>query len=236
MSVNAVLFDFDNTFYPYSPCNRAGKDAAFETARELGYDLDREAFEECYRTGRRETKREVPGTAAAHGRVLYFKRALEERTGRPQPADALALADAYWEAYIDAIDLVPGVEGTLGTLNERGIDVGVVTNLTTRVQLEKLATLGLDSEIDLLLTSEETGREKPGSATFTLALSRLERRPSETVMVGDNVETDIVGGNAVGLETVLFDADAPDGDESLDGHRAPDHRIDAFDELLEVVL
>ncbi|SER10185.1 HAD family hydrolase [Natrinema salaciae] len=236
MSINAVLFDFDDTFYPYSPCNEAGKDAARETALELGYDFDRESFEAFYQAGRRATKRETPGTAASHERFLYFKRALERRVGRPKPADALALGDAYWEAYIDEIALYPGVEGTLETLRGNGIDVAVVTNLTTRIQLEKLAALELEPVIDLLLTSEETGREKPGSVMFTVPLSRLDRRPSEAVMVGDDVEADVAGANAVGLETVLFDADGDSDDEALEGHRRPDHRIDAFADLQEVVL
>ncbi|WP_265108348.1 HAD family hydrolase [Halosolutus halophilus] len=233
MTANAVLFDFDDTFYPYPPCNRAGKDAARETALELGYEFDTESFEAFYQTGRRNVKREVPGTAASHERYLYFKAAIEEHTGTAKPDDALALGNAYWNAYFEAMELFPGVEDTLAALREAGIDVAIVTNLTTRIQLEKLDRLGLGPDIDLLLTSEETGREKPGAVMFTLPLVRLDRRASETVMVGDDVAADVVGANAVGLETVLFNADP---DDPLEGQREPDHRIDAFAELTEVVL
>ncbi|AGB30705.1 HAD-superfamily hydrolase [Natrinema pellirubrum DSM 15624] len=236
MRAKAVLFDFDNTLYPYAPCNRAGKDAARAAARELGYEFDRGGFEAFYQTGRRAIKREVPGTAASHDRYLYFKRALERHTGRPKPTEALALGEAYWRAYIDAMELLPDVEATLESLRDRGIDVGVVTNFTARTQLEKLEAVGLGDDLDLLVTSEETGREKPGSVMFTLALSRLDRRPSEAVMVGDNVEADIVGANAVGLETVLFSADGDDPDGPLEGDREPDHRIDSVAALPEVVL
>jgi putative hydrolase of the HAD superfamily len=120
-----------------------------------------------------------------------------------------------------------------------GIDVAVLTNLTTRVQLEKLAALGLEDRIDLLLTSEETGREKPGSVMFTLPLSRLDPHTAEAVMVGDDVEAGVAAGNAVRLETVLFD---PDGDSNADrdgkalkGNRRPDHSIDSFPALTEVL-
>ena len=231
----AVCFDLDDTLYPYPPCNRAGKAAAFDAARERGYEFDRDAFDSLYEAGRREVKREVPGTAASHERYLYFKRGLERYAGTATPADAKAIGDAFWEGYLEAMSLHPGVEETLGELRERGIDVAVVTNLTTRIQLAKLERLGLDEEIDLLLTSEETGREKPGSVMFTLPLARLDARASEAVMVGDNVDADIAGANAVGLETVLFD---PRGEveESLSGERAPDHRIDEFADLTEVVV
>ncbi|MFC4543232.1 HAD family hydrolase [Halosolutus amylolyticus] len=233
MTTKAVLFDLDDTLYPYPPCKEAGIDAARETARELGYEFDRESFDEFYQRGRREVKRELSGTAATHERFLYFKRALEQRTGEPNPGDALALGEAFWSAYVDEMELFPGVEETLATLQAAGLDVAIVTNLTTRIQLEKVDRLGLEPDIDLLLTSEETGREKPGSVMFTLPLARLDRRASEAVMVGDDARADVVGANAVGLETVLFNADP---DDPLEGRRKPDHRIDAFEELTEVVL
>ncbi|WP_121741263.1 HAD family hydrolase [Natronorubrum halophilum] len=237
MTITTVLFDLDDTLYPYPPCKEAGMDAARATARDRGYDFDREAFEEFYRTGRREVKRELVGTAATHERFLYFKRALEERTGEPRAGDALALGEAFWEGYVDEMALFPNVEETLETLQDAGVDVAIVTNLTTRIQLEKIDRLGLEPYIDLLLTSEETGREKPGSVMFALPLARLESRPSEAVMVGDNVEADVVGGNAAGLETVLFNGGDGDGaDVDLEGRRAPDHRMDAFGDLTEVVL
>ena len=240
MTASAVFFDLDNTLYPYPPCNRAGREAALDAARERGYEFDREAFEEFYQTGRREVKREIPGTAASHERVLYFKHALEDYTGAPQPGDALALGEAYWEGYFEAMTLLPDAAETLAALQDRGLDVAIVTNLTTRVQLEKLDRLGITEYVDLLLTSEETGREKPGSVMFTLPLARLDLRASETVMVGDSVSSDVVGANAVGLETVLFDAAVASGEaepaaDSLEGRREPDHRIDALGELTEVI-
>jgi HAD superfamily hydrolase (TIGR01549 family) len=233
MTANAVLFDLDDTLYPYAPCRDAGLEAARETALELGYDLDPDEFDDFYQAGRREVKRELSGTAATHERFIYFKRAVEEHTGEPRAGDALALGDAFWETYVDEMALFPGVEETLETLRANGIGVAITTNLTTRIQLAKVEKLGVEPYIDVLLTSEETGREKPGSVMFTLPLARFDCRPSKAVMVGDNVDADIVGANAVGLETVLWNADP---DEPLEGRRKPDHRINEFRALTELVL
>ncbi|NIB99593.1 HAD family hydrolase [Halobacterium sp. R2-5] len=232
MRYEAVFFDLDNTLYSYPECNEAGKAAALREARELDYDLSREAFDDLYTAGRREVKRELAGTASSHERFLYFKRALEIHTGTHQSRDALALGDAYWDAYVEEMTLFDGVRETLADLRDAGVDVAIVSNLTTRIQLAKIDALGIGPDVDLVLTSEETGREKPASDMFTLPLAKLDRRPSETVMVGDDVDTDIEGGNAVGLTTVLFNGDAGDAT----GHRRPDHQIDAFREVLEVVL
>ncbi|MGB9965524.1 HAD family hydrolase [Halobacterium hubeiense] len=232
MSYEAVFFDLDDTLYSYPECNEAGKAAAFREARELGYDVSRGEFDDLYMEGRREVKRELAGTASAHERFLYFKRALEIHTGTHQSRDALALGEAYWGTYVEEMELFDGVRETLAELRQAGVDVAVVSNLTTRIQMEKIDELGLEEYVDLVLTSEETGREKPASDMFTLPLAKLDRRPSETVMVGDDVEADVEGGNAVGLTTVLFNGEA-DGET---GHRRPDHQIDAFSTVLEVVL
>ncbi|MFC7230450.1 HAD family hydrolase [Saliphagus sp. GCM10025308] len=239
MTVDAVLFDFDDTFYPYEPCNGAGKNAAHEAALDRGYDFDDTEFEAFYQSGRRDVKRDLAGTAASHNRLLYFKRALERRTGEPRPSDALALGDAYWEGYLEAMALHSGVRETLSTLREAGVDVGIVTNLTTRIQLRKIERLDLADAIDLLVTSEELGQEKPASAMFTYPLARLECHPSDAVMVGDSIHSDVVGGNAIGLETVLFDAageEPDDSDPSEIDDRIPDHRIDHFGDLTDLLL
>jgi putative hydrolase of the HAD superfamily len=244
MSYEAVCFDLDNTLYPYPPCNEAGKRAAFAAFRERGYEMDRETFDDLYATARLATKRETGGTAASHNRHLYFQRALRRHAGEHDAATALALGDAYWEGYASEMTLCDGVERVFDALDAAGTDVAVVTNLTARVQLEKLARLGIDDRIDRLVTSEEVGREKPSALPFTTALAAFDCRPSEALMVGDNLGADVGGANAVGMDTALFDAGAVAGDGDADpaaaddrrGIREPDYRPDAFADLTEVAL
>lgn len=231
MQVDAVFLDLDDTLYPYDPCNTAGKEAAWETARDRGYDLDRGEFMEFYRAGRAEVKRELAGRAAAHERYLYFKRALEIHTGDHRPRDALALGDAYWDAFLDEIEPFDGMREALEEFHDRGIAIAVLSNLTARIQLEKLALLGVEEQVDLLVTSEELGVEKPASAMFTYPLVELDVSRDRTLMVGDSIEADIEGGNGVGLTTVLFDH----GGETGRGRAAPDHQVSSFAELREVV-
>lgn len=233
MEYEAVFLDLDDTLYPYDPCNDAGKRAAYQAVNELGLDLTRDEFEGFYQEGRRETKRELAGTASAHERFLYFKRAIRHHTGSNDSAAALRLGEAYWEGYLQEMTLFDGVVETLRAFQEAHIHVYIVSNLTTRIQLKKLQELGVDQLIDDVLTSEETGREKPSAIMFTMPLATLDLRPSETIMVGDSVAADIEGGNAVGMDTVLFNADP---DRELRGHERPNHRIEEFADLTEVVL
>jgi 4-nitrophenyl phosphatase len=49
---------------------------------------------------------------------------------------------------------------------------------------------------------------KPEPPLFRIALARLGCRPHEAAMVGDSVTSDVAGGRAIGMRTVLY---APDG-------------------------
>ncbi|MGI6567851.1 MAG: YqeG family HAD IIIA-type phosphatase [Limnochordia bacterium] len=46
---------------------------------------------------------------------------------------------------------------------------------------------------------------KPRKRAFRLALDMLKTRPRETVVIGDQMFTDILGGNRMGLYTILID-------------------------------
>ena len=234
------MFDLDDTLYPYRPAADAGLTAAFERADALGYEFDRETFERVYEAGRREAKREVPAGAASHDRFAYFKRGLELHAGEPRPGDAHALGEAYWDGFCEAMAPFAELRPTLAALRAAGTAVAVTTDLQTRTQLRKLSALGVGDSVDAVVTSEEVGRDKPGSAMFTLPLARVDARASEAVVVGDNPAADVAGGNALGIETVLFDhahahGDGETVDPSLPAAQRPDHYVDSFEAVREVV-
>jgi putative hydrolase of the HAD superfamily len=231
MSHDAVVLDLDDTLYPYSPCNEAGKEAAHRRAQELGYELDHETFLELYQQARAAIKQDIDGTGSSHERHIYFKKALDLHTGTVQAADALELGDAFWDAYMDQMELFTGVIETLEWLREEDTKRAVSTDLTTRTQLRKIERLGIEEYIDVLVTSEELGRDKPATAMFAVPLGRLGVTPEEAVMIGDSLTSDIAGGNSLGMTTVLFNSD----DDPTSPVEEPDHRIESFAELKDIV-
>lgn len=51
--------------------------------------------------------------------------------------------------------------------------------------------------------------KKPTQGAFSRAISILDLQPSEILMVGDQMMTDVFGGNKMGLHTVLVKSIAP---------------------------
>lgn len=198
--MKAVLFDLDGTLYAYDPCHRAGLDAAYEVL-SARLDLARPAFEALYERARGERFRHLGEVAAAHSRELYFKFLVEELADLPDVRLSLAAHDAYWEGYLAEMEPLPGCRELLEALAPRA-RLGLVTNLTTNVQLRKLVRLGLEATFEVIVTSEEAGADKPHPACFRLARERLGLPAHELVMIGDDLERDVLGADRVGIPSV----------------------------------
>jgi HAD superfamily hydrolase (TIGR01662 family) len=102
---------------------------------------------------------------------------------------------------------VPQAEETLIALKRKGLKVGIITNTTTSREKDVrkvLQQLGLESYIDFIVTSVDAGCEKPDGRIFSIALNAFGVKATEAIMVGDQVAKDIVGGNRIGMKTILF--------------------------------
>jgi putative hydrolase of the HAD superfamily len=104
-------------------------------------------------------------------------------------------------------DAVPQAKETLIALKQKGVKVGIITNTTSSTEKDvrrTLQQLGLESYVDFIVTSVDAGCEKPDERIFSIALKTAGVKASDAVMVGDRVTKDIVGGNRIGMKTILF--------------------------------
>ena len=73
-----------------------------------------------------------------------------------------------------------------------------------QVQHDKLRKSGLKDYFESVTTSEEVGVKKPNPIIFHKALEKARAQPQTSVMVGDTFEADILGAEAVGMDTLFF--------------------------------
>jgi HAD superfamily hydrolase (TIGR01549 family) len=96
-------------------------------------------------------------------------------------------------------DLYPDAATCLEELRSLGFTVIVAGNQPGR-RAEQLRALQLP--VDVLVTSDELGVEKPDPAFFTALLGLAEvQDPAEVLYVGDRVDNDLVPAAAAGLRT-----------------------------------
>jgi len=74
---------------------------------------------------------------------------------------------------------------------------------------------------------------KPYPEMYRRCLERLEAAPEETVMVGDRIETDIAGAQALGIRTALVLSGVTAPEEAAAHRPAPDWIVENLAALLE---
>jgi putative hydrolase of the HAD superfamily len=197
----AVFFDLDNTLYPYEPAHSAAESEVFDQAcRHLGLTVG--PIQKAFAQAREEVKNRLGPVAASHSRLLYFSRGIEALGFNSQPLLALTLEQVYWNVFFQNIRLFHDATLFLTALKGAGIPISLVTDLTTDIQYRKILFLELESFFDHIVTSEDSGRDKPDPASFLMALDQIKAPQERVWMIGDNPLTDIKGGLKVGLTTL----------------------------------
>jgi len=98
--------------------------------------------------------------------------------------------------------LFPYAKEILQYLTDKGYTLHLVTNGFERTQHNKLMYSGLKPFFKEIITSEGSGSLKPNRGIFQFALDRCSATPDMCIMIGDNIEVDIVGAMNAGIDQV----------------------------------
>ncbi|SMB78234.1 5'-nucleotidase [Pasteurella testudinis DSM 23072] len=144
--------------------------------------------------------------------------------------DPRELNEAFLIAMADVCKPLDGVEQMLQTLSDK-VRFGIITNGFSAMQDLRLQRTGLKPHFDFVVVSENIGLPKPHHGIFEHALNlagQLDR--SAVLMVGDTLETDILGGQNSGLDTCWISH----GKENH-GEIQPTYQIAKMDQLVQIV-
>lgn len=223
---STVFFDLDHTLWDYETNAR-------ETLLELyqHYHLQERGIDAFTRF--HETFREVNAQLwhlYDHGKITSevireerFKKILQP-FGITDVELNRKLSEDYLSECPKKGNLMPHAIETLEYLAGR-YALTVITNGFEDVQRVKITSSGIGSYFDHVITSQRAGHKKPAPEIFHFALALHEATADNTVMIGDNVLTDIAGAKNASIDTVLFN---PDGVK----HEADvNHEIQSLKEL-----
>ena len=166
-----------------------------------------------------------------------FRRAIWEHALQEQGMEDGKLAEQLGEFFRlrrrELQDRLPGAEQVLHTLQQAGLRIGLLTNGAASVQREKIETSGLGMYFDAAVVSGELGTGKPEPAIFQHLLGRLGVEARESLMVGNSLSRDVIGGQRAGLHTCWL---ALEGEDEPVGLVEPDFTIHSLGELPRLVL
>lgn len=100
---------------------------------------------------------------------------------------------------------------------------------------EVLRSVGIKKYFKLVVLFSEVGLCKLDKKIFRIALEFLLLQPDEVVMVGNRISADILGGNRIGMKTVLIKWNDRYPEKVTCELERPAHTINSLRELLSIV-
>ncbi len=201
-----LFLDLDNTLYD-------AKYTYSYTISKLDEEWIRKGrvgnFISLYEKARQATKLDLKDHSSNRLRVLYFKKIFDDIDGKLNIDATLEMEELYYKNFIQGIqNYVKANQANYKLLFNRLKEISnnhqifILTNENLRTQLFKLSAFFPNNIPVQLLVSEEVGKEKPNSTFFKKALKLSNTKPSECLMVGDNLVDDIKGALSLKIPSV----------------------------------
>ena len=197
MRYKGLLLDIDNTLYDYSSTHKYAIDRVIEYC--IGeFTLSTNSVIEAYSIARKKVHIELSETASSHNRLLYFQKMLELLNINSLEYSYI-IYNIYWDNFIEYMKPFDGIYKLLEKYKNK---ICLVTDLTAHIQYRKIKKLKLEKYCTYVVTSEESGKEKPHPYMFMLALHKLNMKHDEVCMIGDSFKKDIFGASNLDIDAI----------------------------------
>ncbi|MGB3608284.1 YjjG family noncanonical pyrimidine nucleotidase [Psychroserpens sp.] len=133
------------------------------------------------------------------------------------------LSDDYINHLATFNHLFDGTNDILEHL-KNNYQLHIITNGFQEGQQKKIDHAKIGKYFSTVTNADSAGVKKPNPIIFNHALKSANASPSESIMIGDNYEADILGAEAIGMDVILFNY-----------HNViPDNRIKQIKHLMEL--
>jgi HAD superfamily hydrolase (TIGR01662 family) len=198
--IRAVLFDVDFTLARPGP--ELMPEGYVSCAARHGLTLDESRYEDARAAAFVDLQRHPELDHDEEIWVAFTERIVLGMGGTSPDARVVAVElTARWAQHTN-FELYEDSLPTLRALRARGLKIGVVSNSSRDVR-EFARHHAL--EIDAGISSFHHGKTKPHASIFRAVLDLLGVEPHEALMVGDTIDADIEGPQAIGMQAVLLD-------------------------------
>jgi putative hydrolase of the HAD superfamily len=135
-------------------------------------------------------------------------------------------------------DLIPGMAEALRHFKAQGYPLALVADSRPNTPPNVLRQHGLLELFETLAISEVVGTIKPDPRIFRVALNALhieEKDYPRVVMVGNNLERDVVGANRLGLISVFFHVNERRRTQPLTAEELARYTVSSAHELMALI-
>ncbi len=225
--IKNLFIDLDDTLFDF---HRSEAKALSETFIALGITPTEENIALYSEINQRQWERLERGEAKREEILLKRFELLFAELGIKNrlPAEAQAL---YEKNLSETYFYIDGAEALLSKLSDK-YDIYIASNGTAVVQDRRIAISGIEKYVKKIFISQRVGYNKPAREFFDICFKSIENfKKEETIIVGDSLTSDILGGINVGVKTCLYNPKRKAGREDI----IPDYEITALEELVKIL-
>lgn len=226
MKYDTLLFDVDNTLLDFDANEK-------ESFKSMILDKGEEYSEELYETYKKMNHR--MWEAVERGEItiddVLYTRFSKLMNMYGKDVDGIEYENTYRFYLNRGIQEMPNVHEVLSEL-KKNHRLYVITNGIKETQDSRMNRSGLVKYFEERFISESIGANKPSSEFFDYVKNSIDDfNPSNTLIIGDSLTSDIKGGNLAGIDTCWF---CKEGTVNSTGI-IPTYEIHALDELFEII-
>ena len=223
--IKAVFLDVDNTLLDFGQCSMKSMQQACE---KHCVEFSEKLVETFHRINNILWKDIEKGTLTrARLHEIRWNMIFDEIGGID--ADGVAFEKDFFEGLHTIAIPVDGANELVEYLAGK-YELYVVSNAEYYQQYNRLETCGMLKHILKIFVSADMGYAKPSKEFFDICYSELPHlKPSETVIIGDSLSADIIGGINYGLKSCWYNPD----NEKLPEGVTPDFITDSLRKIKE---
>ncbi len=201
-TIEHIFFDLDHTLWDFDKNSSLAFEMLFD---KFNITLEIEAFLEKYQP-----------INMKYWKLYREEKINKEALRRSRLIEAfsffnikfsLDIIDSMSNDYITFLPLnnhlISGTEDLLEYLDPK-YNLHIITNGFREVQHNKLSSSGIGHYFKTVTNSEDVGVKKPNPLIFEHAIKISGAKRSNSIMIGDNYEADILGAEASGLSAICF--------------------------------
>jgi len=203
--IKAVFFDLGNTLVTDDDfMKNESLKLDQELLKSIGYNFSIEKIKKAHKKAVEYTQTKYRGNSKVHEKGFFMSvmyRFLGLKISRKIINE---LYEKFQEKHHSSFQLLPNAIEILSFLKNNDCKLVIISNGSTDGVNTIIDNLELRTYFDLIVISEDVGKEKSTTIPIKIALEKLKLKPDEAVMVGDRIDEDILGAKKLRMITVKY--------------------------------